>query len=112
MIKCGYAPAPVQADPSAYSLPDQPINHCYDPAFTLVGMEMLHMQPELLCSASEWYTSTWQHSDSMLACPLKLWNIYQLISSMLALQCEETALTKTSSMLIALQYGSTNLLEN
>ena len=112
MIKCGYAPAPVQADPSAYSLPDQPINHCYDPAFTLVGMEMLHMQPGLLSSASEWYTSTWQHSDSMLACPLKLWNIYQLISSMLALQSEETALTKTSSMLIALQYGSTNLLEN
>ena len=31
------------------------------------------------------------------------------MSSMLALQSEETALTKTSSMLIALQYGSTKL---
>ena len=32
LIKSGYDPAPAQAEPSTYSLPDQPINHCYAPA--------------------------------------------------------------------------------
>ena len=31
VIKSGYALAPVQAELSAYSLPDQPINNCYTP---------------------------------------------------------------------------------
>ena len=31
VIKSGYAPVPVQAKPSAYFLPDQPINYCYIP---------------------------------------------------------------------------------
>ena len=31
MIKSGYTPAPTQPKFSAYSLPNQPINHCYTP---------------------------------------------------------------------------------
>ena len=49
-------------------------------------------------------TTQWQHT-SIPSEGMEL-NTCQLMSSMLALQCNETALAKTSSMLIALQYGS------
>ena len=37
VIKSGYALAPVQAELSAYSLPDQPINNCYTPGLLSIN---------------------------------------------------------------------------